>query len=443
MILQETNSENLKEEDLQWVFAACPWPFLGPRPLRFVGLNQSPKGSGLKIDLLHQTMKERRVWSEVEWGMVDLSQISRYEAILRGGIEAGTDELFWLIPDVKSLDVSLPATRIQIRRYDLAATEVWARWRRECLRDLERIHGLLSQGFDYALGKSLEPGRRLNFANVIDALYYYGYVEKEGSEGNLVRRKVGFHLATIGWNLDLIRNLSAAGCPFRDPYPELLVKLILEVLEAPYRWDDPKGRGGGALTADGLIQVLREYHKSGSNWKRVLGICEEVYAIAAGHRSKLIDLGNRLRPHVLPAGIASWDLLEIVLNELMITESDHSVIDARVLARRMIDEFKLQQMPTTRKFQLSGGELVAPAASGQEDEGGASYAGYMARRLVELSVLKNIIAPGLSMYPFYKVIAEGVDLSGNLRLQVVGVSTFSHLTDASLHSETLRGREEA
>ena len=94
----------------------------------------------------------------------------------------------------------------------------------------------------------------------------------------------------------------------------------------------------------------------------------------------------------------------------------------------------LQQMPMTSEFHLSGGELVAPRTRESEDDR-SSYIGYMGRRLVELAVLKNIIAPRLSMFPAFSVIAEGEDLDGNARLEIVGVSTFNQLADITLRRQ--------
>ncbi|SRR6266571_3569338 len=429
MISYVKNPENMREDSIQVLYAA--FPFLLHPDLRFMKFDASPPGSSLKIDLLFLDAKAQNIWAEVEYRLVDVAQISEYARTLARGLSAGTDRLCWVVPQSKAGTVAMPGTSLCIHRYDEKSVEEWVQWRSECAADLDAVAALLSQSFQYELGRTLDPGNSLRFANVIDALSFYGYVNVENKKGKPARRKVGFHLGTMGWNLDLIRNLSTPGSPFREFYPELSIKLILELLEAPFRYEDPKIRRGGNVEQGGLLTLIREYRKGGSNWNQVCDILEKIHEIVSAHRVKLLEMDDRVHAELTNASIAHFDLLEVLWPRIGMDIGRDGQVHALSLLKGLWESFRLEQLPRTTRSTLSDGNLIENTRTEPDVPN-------MARRLIELMTLKGLLLPKLSMYPAMNTLRWGADMDGHVRLEILPVADFTKTTDLALHRETLR-----
>lgn len=432
--------EKVNERPIQEILAALP-SLLHPG-FTLAGMDMPPPGSSSKIDLLYRDAKGRNHYVEVEHGLVDASQIAGYEKELESEIANGTACLHWAIPSDISGRVALPGSSVCIHRYDNGFYEDFARFNQECRGALTQISGILSRPYQYALGRSLGGGS-ITFPNIGDALLFYGYATIKDKAGKDKKRKVGPHLGNLGFTLDMIRQLASPGTRIRslNPspgaqldvfYPALTIKLIIDILEAPFQYVDVKGHPGGWVDEDGLINLVNHYKKTGSNWEEVASVFQTVYQTASKHRAQLAMLNAALRDSLVKDGIANFDLLEIVWKSIAPTVLSNEQVHTRTLIKAMFECFGFQNSPKTQSARLSGGQEV------HNTRRSSSELPYMGARLVELMTLKGLILPKFTMYPVMQTLRYGVKPTGEVRLEAVPVAEYLNVVDLRLHRETLR-----
>jgi hypothetical protein len=435
MIAHEHNTEKFSERSVQEVFAA--FPFLVHPGDSFVDFDLAPQGSPLKIDLCYTTPKGSLRRAEVEWGLVDLAQIVQYEKAMDEEIRSGQGSLCWLIPQGKSGSVQLPANKVCIHRFDEEKIIELIRLREDCARDLARVASLLSSPFTYLLGKSIVSAGEIRFPNVIDALYFYGYLDPDPEAEKPKRRKVGFHLGTLGWSLDLIRNVASTS-PFAKLYPELSMMLVLEILEAPFRFEDVKSKGGRAIEEGGLITLVRHFKKGGTNWDSAKAVFEEIEKIADSYRVGFRELSQSMfrQDALRPAGLAFPNLLEVVAKTIPEMGGSSKSVSGRELVNLVGKALNLSQTRLTETVAVAVNRTVVNTRAQQRNE--SSDIPSMAKRVIELMVLHGLLLPRVAMYPEMRTLRYGVDLTGKRRLEIVPVATFKPLTDLDLRQETVR-----
>jgi len=426
--------ESCTEEDAIRILAGNPW-LLGE--LTFFRERNAPVGSK-RIDLLFDNLQGRRVYAEVKLGQLNETQILEYAELLKQDILNRNVRLVWFVPEnfrdriERDLRPKLESVGVDTLYFDQDFFTAWSYLRTYASALLEDLHGELSQPFEYTVGRKGHPTFQHSFKNVSDALYFYGYAQRNGK-----RVKVGFHLATLGWYLDLLRNLSHPNFEYAKTNPELVVKLVLELLKYPYLYKDAKAtkvqtyRPLGVVEKGGFIIHLKGYKKKGRIDDVKNMMISQCRRLTSFHSSSFTPfwrlLEGRYLLHDRALALMRCDILETVAVLLAQTKSQMNTLPAGKFRDGVIDHMGLEE--TTLTDKIGRGEYVAENTR-LEDKG--TYKANMGKRIVELMCMKRILDIHAYIVPTYEILVLTKD---SQRIQ--GVQTFKLNTNLDIRRNLL------
>jgi hypothetical protein len=390
-------------------------------------INEAPE---LTPDAKFVGRSGKEIFVEVEYKQLHPNQIIKYKSKLLEKLRVKKTILIWFVPDDLKIDTDFERMltenqEVLIVRYKKTLYEEWARIRKESQDILRSISRLISSPFTYTVGRKGASFDWKFDRGPIDALYFYGYIN-DGKK----KRKVGFHLATLGWNLDLIRVLASENSKYFTMCPDLVLKVICEVLRAPFWYDDPKAtasvpsqyRAMGKVVEGGFVEFIKGYKKRGK--------IEEIKEIISEIDEITWDFYNKkLRPNITkfyPKTIHN-DLLARIGTRLFKDNKVMDFVGAFKIRDALIEGMALECTPLTESIRSPDGIVIENRSA--RDKG--TYSANMGRRIIELLCLKRVFTVHTRVNPAYRVLLY----AGN-QFKLTPVESFK-LGDLSLFREIL------
>jgi len=212
-----------------------------------------------------------------------------------------------------------------------------------------------------------------SFPNIISACYFDAEVETEKG-----KKPLGLRKQAVGRYLDLVKSLCQSH--FANETPEMLLLALQEVLTAPYYLEM---RGGiGKVLDRGFVQDMTE-KKGHSAYKQASQIVMEIFELTNAFVNR--NLSSIVDVYKSPE---ACDLLYRSFRKL--PQASYEMGD-RIVIKKLLDElieqFSLNQTPPTRWIHHSilNKDIENRVQTGYEND--------MARRLIEIAVLKRVVFP--------------------------------------------------
>lgn len=220
--------------------------------------------------------------------------------------------------------------------------------------------------------RALMRGADIGFPSVVSGCYFQGRLSERGTF------EIGLRKPGLGRELDLIR--CVAGSASLDASPDLVVKLVGELLVAPWYMER---RGGIEHVASGGVWGYLEK-------QRRSGYYRSVYMVVRGFAEAVLDFVRN--EDLLLGGIkkspASADLLYQELTRASLQPQLAGILSFQNLVSHLKEKFDLR--PTKAQ------PTVIHSVTGEDVRNTVSSEGFendMAKRLIELSSLKRILIP--------------------------------------------------
>jgi hypothetical protein len=324
-------------------------------------------GDSLKhIDLHLHDPSGVEVFVEVEWNAFSQSQLDEY-TILIDSFNPNA-RIVWLIPS--DLQVKLPQ-RVQQTTYDRTLITHLISARRMAKEVIIQILKILST--PCTPPPSIMYQMKYQFPNIMSACYFDAEVETDKG-----KKEIGLRKQAVGRYLDLVKSLCQSR--FANESPELLLITLQEILVVPYYLEM---RGGvGKVVEGGFAKDMQE-KKSHSAYKQASQIVSDIVELTSSY------LKNHLS--VILEVYKSPELSDLLYRIFKDLPQGAFEMGDRMVVKRMIEkvirEFSISQTPPIARLRHSilNKDVENVVQTGYEND--------MARRIIEIAVLKRVLFP--------------------------------------------------
>jgi hypothetical protein len=254
---------------------------------------------------------------------------------------------------------------------------------------------------------------KIRFEDPIRACYFEGRAKTDKG-----LKKVGMKQPAVGRYLDLIRCVVVSS--FAHTYPELNVEFIRELLAAPYCYKPTKF---WVVVKGGFAGAERTAHLP----KSLIEILSEIWALTDKFHK---ENGEKMRC-LLNNDPRNYDLILRILDETIASDASATSVGVKHLLEKFIDRFPLLPLQPTSKIWHS--------TLNQWIQNMVKTSGYeydLARRIVEIAVLKRMLIPVRGVTVMWVLAPRFTE--NKLVVDRVPCQSFTYNRNVKLHLEISR-----
>jgi len=360
--LYNTQFNHLDEErDVHPILRANP--FLIEDGLRLVRGEKYPSRDELKhIDLQFEDSSKTPTFVEVKWNDISEKQMVEYRRLIDKSYPK--NRILWAVPlDLVQKASIVSKYGIELKSFDRHKIIQIKNLQTKTNDYLQQIKSILSEPFKVNM-----HGESITFNNPMEACYFEGKAETDR-----MQKKLGLKEQNIGRQLDLIKSLT--GGHLTEFHKEKILFLIWETLRSPYSYKTGKF---WRIMNGGLIELMKERQQ-----RNIEKLVIKIYEIADRFYN---DLSNTIK-EVYDLNPKRYDLSSMTLFELSKSKGK-TTFSIDELIKCFIDEFEIR--PSNPPKKIKHGILNQWVENIVSIE---NYENDMAKRLLELAVLKRILIP--------------------------------------------------